>query len=79
MEIHTAQPAIQFYGGNFLDGKVKGKGSAAYPYRSGMCLESQKFPDSPNQSAFPNCILKPGETYKHTMIHRFMVKKQVSQ
>ena len=71
MEIHTDQPAIQFYGGNFLDGKVAGKGGDKYPHRSACCLETQVFPDSPNQEKFPNCILKPGETYSHTMIHRF--------
>ncbi len=71
MEIHTDQPAIQFYGGNFLDGKVAGKGGQEYPHRSACCLETQVFPDSPNQEKFPNCILKPGETYSHTMIHRF--------
>jgi len=71
MEIHTDQPAIQFYGGNFLDGTVAGKGGDKYPHRSACCLETQVFPDSPNQEKFPNCILKPGETYSHTMIHRF--------
>ena len=71
MEIHTDQPAIQFYGGNFLDGTVAGKGGDKYPHRSACCLETQGFPDSPNQEKFPNCILKPGETYSHTMIHRF--------
>lgn len=75
MEILTNQPGIQFYGGNFLDGSVKGKGGASYPYRSGLCLETQRFPDSPNQGGFPNSILRQGETYKHTMIHRFSVKK----
>ena len=71
MEIHTDQPGIQFYGGNFLDGTVAGKGGAKYPLRSALCLETQVFPDSPNQPDFPSCILKPGETYKHTMIHKF--------
>jgi aldose 1-epimerase len=71
MEILTDQPGIQFYGGNFLDGSVEGKGGAKYPFRSGLCLETQVFPDSPNKPEFPGCILKPGETYSHTMIHRF--------
>lgn len=71
LEILTDQPGIQFYGGNFLDGSVAGKGGQKYPYRSALCLETQIFPDSPNQSEFPNCILKPGETYSHTMIHKF--------
>lgn len=74
MEVFTDQPAIQFYGGNFLDGSVQGKGGVSYPYRSGLCLETQKFPNSPNQEEFPNCVLRPGEIYKHTMMHRFSVK-----
>jgi aldose 1-epimerase len=71
MEIHTDQPGIQFYGGNFLDGKVAGKGGQKYPHRSACCLETQVFPDSPNQEDFPSCILQPGETYSHTMTHKF--------
>lgn len=71
MEILTDQPGIQFYGGNFLDGSVEGKGGQKYPFRSALCLETQVFPDSPNQPSFPNSILKPGETYSHTMVHRF--------
>lgn len=71
MEISTDQPGIQFYGGNFLDGTVAGKGGQKYPYRSACCLETELFPDGPNQPSFPNCILKPGETYTHTMIHKF--------
>lgn len=71
MEILTDQPGIQFYGGNFLDGSVEGKGGVRYPKRSGLCLETQVFPDSPNQPSFPSSILKPGEEYSHTMIHRF--------
>jgi aldose 1-epimerase len=74
MEVHTDQPGIQFYGGNFLDGTVAGKGGAKYPHRSACCLETQRFPDSPNQEDFPEStdpVLKPGETYSHTMIHRF--------
>ncbi len=71
MEILTDQPGLQFYGGNFLDGTVAGKGGLKYPRRSALCLETQVFPDSPNQPEFPNSILKPGETYNHTMVHRF--------
>lgn len=71
MEIITDQPGIQFYGGNFLDGSVAGKGGQKYPFRSALCLETQVFPDSPNQPNFPNSILKPGETYNHAMIHKF--------
>ena len=71
MDLSTDQPGIQFYGGNFLDGETAGKGGAKYPKRSACCLETQIFPNSPNQKDFPNCILKPGETYSHTMIHKF--------
>ena len=71
MEISTNQPGIQFYGGNFLDGKVVGKGGAAYALRTALCLETEGFPDSPNQPKFPSPVLRPGETYKHTMIHKF--------
>jgi len=71
MEILTDQPGIQFYGGNFLDGTVTGKGGVVYPHRSGLCLETENFPDAPNQSTFPSAVLRPGETYRHRMIHRF--------
>ncbi|MFK7850569.1 MAG: aldose epimerase family protein [Akkermansiaceae bacterium] len=71
MEIHTNQPAIQFYGGNFLDGSVTGKGGVSYEFRTGLCLETENFPDSPNQPEFPSPVLRPGETYRHVMIHKF--------
>jgi aldose 1-epimerase len=71
MEISTDQPAVQFYGGNFLDGSVTGKGGAKYQKRSALCLETEGFPDAPNKPNFPSCILRPGETYRHTMVHRF--------
>lgn len=71
MEISTNQPAIQFYGGNFLDGEAVGKNGVAYAYRTALCLETENFPDAPNQPAFPSPVLRPGETYKHVMIHKF--------
>lgn len=71
MEVLTDQPGIQFYGGNFLDGTVTGKGGVKYAKRSGLCLETEGFPDSPNQPSFPSPVLRPGETYQHVMIHRF--------
>ena len=80
MEISTNQPAIQFYAGNFLDaddfrgGREPGKGGAAYPHRSALCLETENFPDAPNQSNFPSSVLKPGETYRHVMIHKFTAR-----
>jgi aldose 1-epimerase len=74
MEILTDQPGIQFYSGNFLDGTVKGKGGVVYQKHQGFCLETQHYPDSPNQPKFPPVVLRPGETYKHTMIHKFSAK-----
>ncbi len=74
MEILTTEPGLQFYSGNFLDGTLTGRSGKTYPYRSGLCLETQHYPDSPNHPNFPNTILKPGETYRSTTIHRFSVK-----
>lgn len=71
MEISTDQPAVQFYGGNFLDGTVTGKGGVKYAHRTALCLETENFPDAPNKPSFPSCVLKPGETYKHVMVHKF--------
>jgi len=71
MEIFTDQPGVQFYSGNFLDGTVTGKGGVVYKKHYGFCLETQHFPDSPNKPDFPSVVLKPGETYKHIMIHKF--------
>ena len=68
MEIHTTQPAIQFYTGNYLDGADANGGYQQY---EGLCLETQHYPDSPNQPDFPSTLLSPGETYKQTTIHRF--------
>jgi len=72
MDIITTQPAIQFYTGNFLDGTVDGSG-VAYQKHDGFCLETQHYPDSPNQPDFPTTVLRPGETYQHTTIHQFSV------
>lgn len=71
MDVLTTEPGVQFYTGNFLDGQVPGKSGAAYPYRSGFCLETQHFPDSVNQPAFPSTILRPGQTYRSTTVYRF--------
>jgi aldose 1-epimerase len=75
MEVLTTEPAVQFYTGNFLNGSATGKSGVKYERRYGFCLETQHFPDSPNQSAFPTTVLKPGETYKTTTIYKFGVKK----
>ena len=71
LEISTDKPAIQFYGGNFLDGKVAGKKGVKYAFRTACALETEGFPDAPNQPSFPSSVLKPGETYKHTMLFKF--------
>jgi aldose 1-epimerase len=75
MDLLTDQPGVQFYGGNFLDGAVKGKGGIKYGFRTGMCLETQHYPDSPNKPDFPSVVLRPGEVYRHTMVLRFYVKE----
>ena len=71
LELSTDQPAIQFYGANFLDGTACGKQGVRYGRRSALCLETEGFPDSPNQPAFPTTVLRPGQTYRHVMIHKF--------
>ncbi len=74
MEVFTTEPAIQFYSGNFLDGTISGKNGTKYPFRSGLCLETQHYPDSPNQDAFPSTILRPGERYSTQTEYRFSIK-----
>ena len=74
MEVFTTEPGVQFYTGNFLDGSSKGKGGRTYPRRSGFCLETQHFPDSPNKPKFPSVVLRPGETYSQTTIYKFSVR-----
>lgn len=74
LQIDTTEPGIQFYCGNFLDGRLVGKVGKNYVYRGGFCLETQHYPDSPNQSKFPSTILQPGETYETTTVFRFGVR-----
>ena len=74
MTVYTDQPAIQFYSGNFLDGTLKSKKQGNYEKRSGLCLETQHYPDSPNQKEFPSVVLKAGELYKTKTIYEFSVK-----
>jgi aldose 1-epimerase len=71
LEVHTTEPGMQFYTGNFLDGSITGKGSRVYRKRYGFCLETQHFPDSPNKPSFPPATLRPGETYRTSTIFRF--------
>ncbi len=73
MEVLTTEPGVQFYVGNFLDGSI-GKGGKAYTFRTGLCLEPQHFPDSPNQPSFPSTVLRPGETFQNTISYRFSAK-----
>lgn len=74
MDMFTTEPGIQVYSGNFLDGTIKGKHGIAYPQRSAVCLESQKYPDSPNKKQFASPYLKPGEKYTSHTAYRFTVK-----
>ena len=71
MEVLTTEPGMQFYTGNFLDGGHIGKGGAVYDHRSAFCMETQHFPDTPNQADFPSTALRPGVTYASTTIYRF--------
>jgi galactose mutarotase-like enzyme len=61
MEVHTTEPAMQLYTGNFLDGSLRGKSGRKYGRREGLCFETQHYPDSPNQPHFPSTVLRPGE------------------
>ena len=73
LEMLTTEPGVQFYSGNFLDGKVVGKSGKPYGRRSAFCLEAQHFPDSPNQPGFPPVVLRPGQTYRQTTVYRCTV------
>ena len=75
LEVLTTQPGVQFYTGNSLDGTARGKGGQIYARRTAFCLETQHFPDSPNQPNFPSTELKPGETFQSTTILRFSIRK----
>jgi aldose 1-epimerase len=74
LQVLTTQPGVQFYSGNFLDGSVRGKGGASYPRRSGFCLETQHFPDSPNHPNFPTTVLRAGQRFESTTVFRFSVR-----
>ena len=74
LEVLTTEPGLQFYAGNFLDGTLTGKQGRVYGFRSGFCLETQHYPDSPNQPAFPSTVLNPGETYKTRTIYKFSTR-----
>jgi aldose 1-epimerase len=74
LEVFTTEPGVQFYTGNFLDGTIKGKAGKAYQQRTGFCLETQHFPDSPNHANFPSTVLKPGQKYATTTVYKFSAK-----
>lgn len=74
LEIRTDQPGVQFYSGNFLDGTLTGKGGWVYRQHHALCLETQHFPDSPNQPRFPSTVLRPGQVYKTTTVHKFSAR-----
>ena len=71
LEIETSEPGVQFYSGNFLDGRLLGCGGQAYRQGDGICLETQHFPDSPNRPEFPSTVLRPGETFTSSTLYRF--------
>jgi aldose 1-epimerase len=74
LQVYTTEPGLQFYTGNFLDGSITGKNGVVYQKRHGFCLETQHYPDSPNQADFPSVVLHPGETYETTTVYKFSVK-----
>ena len=73
LDVYTTEPGIQVYCGNFLDGSVKGKKGAVYGFRSAVCLETQKYPDTPNKPEWPSAVLRPGEKYESRCIYKFSV------
>ena len=75
LRISTTEPGVQFYSGNFLDGTIKGKGGRVYQQRYGFCLETQHYPDSPNQPTFPTTLLRPRQNYRTTTVFTFGVAK----
>jgi len=74
LEVRTTEPGLQFYTGNFLDGTLTGKGGQVYRHRTGFCLETQHFPDSPNKPQFPSAILRPGQEYRSQTVFAFGVQ-----
>lgn len=74
MEVLSDEPGLQFYAGNFLDGTITGKDGKVYQKRTGFCMEPQHYPDSPNKANFPSVVLRPGQTFKNTIIYKFSAK-----
>ena len=75
LEVYTNEPGIQVYTGNFLDGTVTGKKGIVYKQRTGICLETQHYPDSPNKPEWPSVILEPGQNYYSKCVYKFGVEK----
>jgi aldose 1-epimerase len=75
LEIFSTEPGLQFYSGNFLDGRIHGKDGVAYKHRHGLCLETQHYPDSPNHADFPSTVLRPGQVYSTKTTYSFRTKK----
>lgn len=75
MDVLTTEPGVQFYTGNFLNGTITAKHNVVYKKRFGLCLETQHYPDSPNQPSFPSVVLNPGQTYRTTTVYKFSVQK----
>ena len=75
LDVYTNEPGVQVYAGNFLDGSLTGKKGITYNQRASVCLETQKYPDTPNKPEWPSALLKPGEKYDSHCIYRFSVKK----
>jgi aldose 1-epimerase len=73
LNVFTSEPAIHIYTGNFLNDTIRGKAGSSYPFRSGICLETQHYPDAPNQPHFPSTLLKPGNTFKSSTVFEFGV------
>lgn len=76
LDVYTTEPGVQFYSGNFLDGTVRGKGGQLLERRSGICLETQHFPDSPNQPAFPSTVLEPGAAFESRTVFAFSTRER---
>lgn len=74
LEVYTNEPGIQFYTGNFMSGQDKGKQGVTYPHRGAFCLETQHYPDTPNQPGFPSVVLRPGEKYMSECIYKFVIE-----
>ena len=74
LTVYTTQPGVQLYTANFLDGTLRGKGGKVYARRGALCLETQHFPDSPNQPQFPTTELRPGQVYRQTTVYQFSVR-----